>query len=112
MVLQKLQIDGCLKCKEFYSIASTQLHLFLDASTVGYGVAAHLRVCDVKGQIHSSFLMGKSRLAPIKQMTIPRLELTAATVAVGIGQVLKKELDMSIDNIVYHTDSTTVLYYI
>ncbi|XP_078355246.1 uncharacterized protein LOC144639838 [Oculina patagonica] len=56
--------------------------------------------------------MGKARLAPIKAVTIPRLELTAATVSVRLGEILKKELDESIDTIQYHTDSVTVLRYI
>ena len=56
--------------------------------------------------------MGKARLAPIKVMTIPRLELTAATVSIRLGEVLKKELDDPPDVVKYHTDSTTVLRYI
>ena len=45
-------------------------------------------------------------------MTIPRLELTAATVSIRLGEVLKKELDDTPDVVKYHTDSTTVLRYI
>ena len=56
--------------------------------------------------------MGKARLAPIKAVTIPRLELTAATVSVRLGEILKKELDETFDIIQYHTDSVTVLCYI
>ena len=56
--------------------------------------------------------MGKARLAPIKAVTIPRLELTAASISVRLGEILKKELDQSIDTIQYHTDSVTVLRYI
>ena len=56
--------------------------------------------------------MGKARLTPIKAVTIPRLELTAATVSVRLAQMLKKELDDEPDDIKYHTDSTTVLRYI
>ncbi|XP_046571990.1 uncharacterized protein LOC124280147 [Haliotis rubra] len=43
---------------------------------------------------------------------IPRLELTAATVAVQIAQLMLKELDTDIDSVTYFTDSTTVLHYI
>ena len=50
--------------------------------------------------------MGKARLAPIKVMTIPRLELTAATVSIRLGEVLKKELDDTPDVVKYHR-----LYY-
>jgi hypothetical protein len=44
--------------------------------------------------------------------TIPRLELTAATVAVTVGWMMESELDIPIEHIAYHTDSTTVLHYI
>ena len=62
--------------------------------------------------MHCSFLIIKSRLAPLKQTTIPRLELTAATVAVRIGHLMLEELDIVVDRVFYHTDSTTVLHYI
>lgn len=61
---------------------------------------------------HCSFLIGKVRLAPIKAVTIPCLELTPATVSVRLGEILKKELDEILDIIHYHTDSVTVLRYI
>ena len=56
--------------------------------------------------------MGKARLAPIKAVTTPRLEFTAATVSVHLSEVLKKELDSQPNDIQYHTDSETVLRYI
>ena len=56
--------------------------------------------------------MAKARLAPIKVMTIPCLELTAATISIRLGKVLKQELDDPPDVVKYHTDSTTVLRYI
>ena len=55
--------------------------------------------------------MGKARLAPIKAVTIPRLELTAATIPVHLGKTLKKKVDKTSDIIQYHTDSVTVLCY-
>ena len=56
--------------------------------------------------------MGKARLAPIKAVTIPHLELTAATVSVRLGEILKKELDETFDIAQNHTDSVAVLRYI
>ena len=55
--------------------------------------------------------MGKARLAPIKAVTLPRLELTAATVSVWLGDIIKKELDDKAKTIQY-TDSVSVLRYI
>jgi hypothetical protein len=56
--------------------------------------------------------MGKSRVTPLKQTTIPRLELTAATVGVRTDKMLKAELDIPIDESVFWTDSMAVLRYI
>jgi len=58
---------------------------------------------------HCSFLVGKSCLAPLKQMSIPRLELAAATVAVRLNKLLKNDLEILIDKITFWTDSITVL---
>ncbi|XP_044168489.1 uncharacterized protein LOC122952732 [Acropora millepora] len=56
--------------------------------------------------------MGKSRVAPLKPVTIPRLELTAAVVASKIGCILRKELECKEVKDTYWTDSKTVLGYI
>jgi hypothetical protein len=103
---------GVLKPNQFDAIVSSQMHVFCDASSTGYGSVAYLRLVDLQGKIHCSLLMGKARLAPIKQTTIPRLELTAATVSVRLGCLLLQELDISVDRVFYSTDSTTVLHYI
>jgi len=58
---------------------------------------------------HCSFLVGKSRLAPLKQMSIPRLELAAVTVAVRSNKLLKNDLEILRDKITFWTDTMTVL---
>ena len=55
--------------------------------------------------------MRKVRLAPIKSVTMRRLELTAASVSIRVGEMLKREMDGN-PELMYHTDSTTVLRYI
>ena len=45
-------------------------------------------------------------------MTVPRLELTAGTVAVKIDQMITRELDIKVDKFTFWTDSTSVLQYI
>ncbi len=56
--------------------------------------------------------MGKARVAPLKLVTIPRLELTAAVVAVKIDKMLHQELQVPLQQSIFWTDSTTVLRYI
>lgn len=73
---------------------------------------SYLLLENADGERHCSFIMGKSRVAPLKHTTIPRLELTAATVAVRTNKMLLTELDMPIDRVVFWTDSMAVLCYI
>ena len=56
--------------------------------------------------------MGKARVAPQKILTIPRLELQAATLAVKIGNFLIKELKFEEIDSYFWSDSETVLGYI
>ena len=61
--------------------ARIELHTFADASTVGYGACTYLRVVYRNGSVHCSLILGKSRVAPLKRVSIPRLELVAAVLA-------------------------------
>ena len=110
-LLEQFKANRCVKPPEFGTVTSQQVHLFSDASSMGYGTVAYLRLCDDSNRVQCTFLMGKSRLAPIKSVTIPRLELTAATTSIRVGEMLKREVDGD-PEFVYHTDSTTVLRYI
>ncbi|XP_015747609.1 PREDICTED: uncharacterized protein LOC107327381 [Acropora digitifera] len=53
--------------------------------------------------------MGKARLAPIREISIPRLELTAAVISVKLSHVIRDELDLTVNKVIYWTDSTSVL---
>ncbi|XP_062567165.1 uncharacterized protein LOC134229426 [Saccostrea cucullata] len=110
--LSDFKVKRCFIPVEFGEIKSAQLHHFADASERGYGTVSYLRLENFNGAVYCSFIIGKSRVAPLKQITIPRLELTAATVAVRTDKMLKSELDVSIDETVFWTDSMAVIRYI
>ena len=105
-------MERCLKPANFVTVVSRQIHNFSDVSSTGYGQVTYLRIENQKGQIHCAFFVGKARVAPVKTMTIPPLELTAATVSVRVGEMIAKELDEPAESKTYWTDSTTVLKYI
>ena len=110
--LEALEVERSLKPEGFGHVVSCQLHHFSDASAMGYGAVSYLRLVNDLGQIHCAIVMAKSRVAPLKKITIPRLELAAAAVAARLNMVIKKELDMKIDHTTFWTDSTAVLRYL
>ena len=110
--LKDFRVNRCLKPDGYGNVKDTQLHLFSDASESGYGVAAYVRFVNEEEKIHCAFVMGKARVAPLKQVTIPRLELTAATVSARLFKALERDLHIKVDRVKFWTDSTSVIRYI
>ena len=110
--LSEFSADRCLKPPDFGQVMSSQLHHFSDASETGYGAVSYLRLVDSNGNIHCTFVMGKSRVTPLKRITIPRLELSAAVVSVRLDRMSRNELELPVDESIFWTDSTAVLRYL
>ncbi len=110
--LQKIDVPRTYAPFSFGKPAQAELHHFSDASTHGYGQCSYLRLKNTEGDVHCAMVMAKSRVAPLKLTTIPRLELAAAVVSVEISSVLKKELDYTVIEETFWTDSKVVLGYI
>ena len=79
---------------------------------MAFGAVAYVRFENAGGLVHCNSLVAKSRQAHVKPMTIPRLELSAAVLAVKIDRVLREELEFAIDKSIFWSDSTAVLQYI
>ena len=56
--------------------------------------------------------MAKSRLAPIKTLTMPRLELNASIIGVKLFNLIIHEIDLSIEKVKFWSDSMLTLQYI
>jgi len=110
--VEQLKVRRCVKPPDVSHVKAYSLHHFCDASQIGYGVASYVRMEFEDERPHCSLILGKSRLAPVKMTTIPRLELMAAVLAVKIDKMLRSELDYEIQQSVFWTDSTIVLHYI
>ena len=106
--LTSLAIPRCFKKHLKTELSSIQLHNFSDASMQGYGAVSYLRLVDEDGKINVSFLVGKSRVTSLKPVTIPRLELTAAVLAVKLSRQIQEELEITIHSITFWTDSTVI----
>ena len=107
--MAKIRVPRCLQP---VGAIKRQLHHFADASETAYGVVSYLRIQGSDGCVASTLVMAKSRLAPLKKMTIPRLELQAATLATRQDALLRRELGVDLARSQYWTDSTIVLQYI
>ena len=113
--LNSIKISRCFKPKNF-DIKGYSLHPFSDASDIGYWQASYLRMVNEDGKVHCCLLIGKSRVTPMKFVSVPQLGLTAAVLSVKISQQLKQELDIEEDisevEEFFWTDSQVVLNYI
>ncbi|KAJ8031990.1 hypothetical protein HOLleu_25384 [Holothuria leucospilota] len=110
--IEGFKVSRCCKPSEFGTIKEYQLHHFSDASEVAYGCVSYLRIVNNDNKVHCSFLLSKAHLAPLKRLTIPRLELMAATLAVKVDAMLRRELMLPLEESMFWTDSTIVLQYI
>ena len=110
--LLQIAVTRCIKPPEFGDLKFAELHSFADTSQIAYGAVSYLRLVDVEDRIHCTFLMGKSHLAHLKPMTVPRMELSAAVLAVQLDKSLREELDIPIAQSTFWSDSTCVIQYI
>ena len=92
-------------------MSNVELHIFCDASEFAFGAAAYLHY-EARGEIMVSFLGSKTHVAPLKTLSIPRLELQGAVLATRLAKLLQKELGIQLEKRVFWTDSTTVLQYL
>lgn len=99
----------------YNSPINTELHVFTDASDKAYSAVAYLRTehhCDKDKINHISFISGKARVAPLKPVSIPRMELQGALLGSRLGDTITKEMKIKINKRIFWTDSRTVLGWI
>lgn len=89
-----------------------ELCVLADASVKAVAAVAYMRVSDQGGQTEVGFVCGKAKVAPQPDLTIPRLELCAAVLAVEMAEIITMEMDVTFDNITYYTDSKVVSRHI
>ncbi|XP_013381171.1 uncharacterized protein LOC106152206 [Lingula anatina] len=109
--LKDLKFMRCVIPEEC-SAGVSELHVFCDASQHAFGACAYVRSVNPDGKIHVALLASKGRLAPLKQVTIPRLELSACVTAVQLDSLVRRELDLDLMHTTYWSDSKVALGYI
>ncbi|XP_058987609.1 uncharacterized protein LOC131806839 [Musca domestica] len=89
-----------------------EIHTFVDASEKAYGAVVYLRAMLPDGRHIVRLLCSKSKIAPIKEITLPRLELCAAELGTKLTAKVKAELGYEDLRTIYWSDSEITLYWI
>ena len=91
------------------NVEVVDLHVFADASLDAMCMVAYFRDQQT-GEL--AYVVGKCRVAPMKQQSIPRLELQATMYGTRLKQLIVDEHDVEIERTFFWTDSTTVLQWL
>lgn len=108
-IINSIKIPRLILCSEPLVI---ELHGFSDASERAYGACCYVRSISRSGEIFINLVCAKSRVAPLKSLTLPRLELSAAHLLAQLAQRVLTSLNLNIDKIFFWSDSTIVLSWL
>lgn len=97
-----------------HSFVSLQLHGYCDASERGYAAVVFCRVVDAEGSTFVEFCCAKSKVAPLRKLSIPRLELQAAVLLADLLQSVQEALKplYVVQEIFAWSDSSVTLAWI
>lgn len=90
----------------------TEVHGFCDASQRAYGACVYIRTQVGEQDYRSVLLCSKSRVAPLKVLSLPRLELSAALLLAQLVHKVKSLIDLTGTRMVLRSDSTIALNWI
>ena len=115
-LLEQVKIPRCYTAgtaADWTSSEVKELHVFADASPKGYGAAVYVRVLQPDGVFSVSLVMSKGRVAPLKRLTLPRLELLGCVMAARLVRHVHRALRLTSETrCVCWTDSMIALGWI
>ncbi|XP_068760347.1 uncharacterized protein [Montipora capricornis] len=109
-VLPSLHIPRCLRTP--CVVRDVTLHTCVDASQEAYGAVCYTRHVYEDGSVSCCLVASRSRVAPLKAVSIPRLELMAAVVGLKLCETVGRVLRIENHRWTFWSDSMDVLYWV
>ena len=94
------------------NVTSVELHGFSDAWELAYAAVVYLRTLDVKNYVHVSLVIAKTKVAPLKRLSIPQLELCGAMVVAKLLRHCQWIFHIPNKSTSTWTDSTIVISWL
>ena len=110
--LPSVKVPRCLQLKDQQVTTDMQLHGFGDASLAAYGAVVYIRCTYPSGEVSCRLVAAKTRVAPLKAMSVQRLELMAAVLATRLVVSTATTLSVPMTAVVMWTDNSNVLWWL
>ena len=107
--IEDIRIPRCYQ--SLNHVSSVEMHTFVDASESAYSAVIYFRFIS-EDQCQVSLITSKTRVAPNKPLSVPRLELLAGVLGARLASNVSKAHRIKIDRRFYWSDSRTVLSWI
>ncbi|UYV71957.1 hypothetical protein LAZ67_9001340 [Cordylochernes scorpioides] len=108
----ELLSTACFNLRDWDSyVEKTTLHIFCDASQFAYATCIFLRI-EKEDRVDIQLIQARTRVSPLKKLTIPRLELLACLIGARLAANVIQDLDFEEIPRFYWTDSTNALCWI
>ncbi|XP_064462067.1 uncharacterized protein LOC135372371 [Ornithodoros turicata] len=110
--LSRIRIPRRFIATMAFSTAAKTLHVFCDASTQAYGAVIYLVSCNSTGHAEATLVLAKTRVAPTKTTSLPRLELMGAILAARLSSFVTNAVSLREARVLFWTDSEITLHWI
>ncbi|GFW81561.1 integrase_H2C2 domain-containing protein [Trichonephila clavipes] len=98
--------------QEVHRAESIELHAFSNSLGKADGLSIYLKSISAPGEVKGSLLTSKSQVLPLKQISIPRLELCGAVLLAKLMKKVRDELKLQISVVHFWSYSTIVISWI
>ena len=102
--MEGIRLSRKLRSKNIITVRKQRVRVFTDASSTGLGVVIYQCTYYIDDSVEVTIVVPKTRVEPLKQRTIPELELKGACEGVDLVKTAVPELSMNMRDVTFHTD--------